>query len=32
MNEWVGFYERVMGFKNLISFDDKRHLDRVSAR
>jgi 4-hydroxyphenylpyruvate dioxygenase len=22
MNEWVGFYERVMGFKNLISFDD----------
>ena len=23
MNEWIGFYERVMGFKNLISFDDK---------
>jgi 4-hydroxyphenylpyruvate dioxygenase len=23
MNEWVGFYERVMGFRNLISFDDK---------
>jgi len=23
MNAWVGFYERVMGFKNLISFDDK---------
>jgi 4-hydroxyphenylpyruvate dioxygenase len=23
MNEWVSFYERVMGFKNLISFDDK---------
>jgi 4-hydroxyphenylpyruvate dioxygenase len=22
MNEWVGFYERVMGFRNLISFDD----------
>ncbi len=22
MNTWVGFYERVMGFKNLISFDD----------
>ena len=22
MNEWIGFYERVMGFKNLISFDD----------
>src|SRR5438132_422317 len=23
MNTWVSFYERVMGFKNLISFDDK---------
>ncbi|MGK2934416.1 MAG: 4-hydroxyphenylpyruvate dioxygenase [Gemmatimonadaceae bacterium] len=23
MNEWVKFYEDVMGFKNLISFDDK---------
>lgn len=23
MNVWVGFYERVMGFKNLISFDDE---------
>jgi 4-hydroxyphenylpyruvate dioxygenase len=23
MNTWVGFYERVMGFKNLISFDDE---------
>jgi 4-hydroxyphenylpyruvate dioxygenase len=23
MNFWVGFYERVMGFKNLISFDDE---------
>jgi 4-hydroxyphenylpyruvate dioxygenase len=23
MNEWVGYYERVMGFRNLISFDDK---------
>ena len=22
MNEWVAFYERVMGFKNLVSFDD----------
>ncbi len=22
MNEWVGFYEKVMGFRNLISFDD----------
>ena len=23
MNHWVGFYERVMGFKNLVSFDDE---------
>src|SRR5215475_1150896 len=23
MNVWVSFYERVMGFKNLISFDDE---------
>ena len=23
MNHWVGFYEKVMGFKNLISFDDE---------
>ena len=23
MNAWVGFYEKVMGFKNLISFDDE---------
>ena len=23
MNHWVGFYERVLGFKNLVSFDDK---------
>jgi 4-hydroxyphenylpyruvate dioxygenase len=22
MNDWVGFYERVMGFRNLVSFDD----------
>src|SRR5881392_2381167 len=22
MNVWVGFYEKVMGFKNLITFDD----------
>jgi 4-hydroxyphenylpyruvate dioxygenase len=22
MNEWVGFYEGVMGFRNLVSFDD----------
>ncbi len=23
MNEWVSFYERVLGFHNLLSFDDK---------
>jgi 4-hydroxyphenylpyruvate dioxygenase len=23
MNKWVGFYQTVMGFRNLISFDDK---------
>jgi 4-hydroxyphenylpyruvate dioxygenase len=23
MNRWVGFYEKVMGFRNLISFDDE---------
>lgn len=23
MNDWVGYYERVMGFRNLISFDDE---------
>jgi 4-hydroxyphenylpyruvate dioxygenase len=23
MDVWIGFYERVMGFKNLISFDDE---------
>jgi 4-hydroxyphenylpyruvate dioxygenase len=23
MNEWVGFYSRVLGFHNLLSFDDK---------
>jgi len=23
MNEWVAFYERVMGFRNLVSFDDE---------
>jgi 4-hydroxyphenylpyruvate dioxygenase len=22
MNRWVGFYEKVMGFKNILSFDD----------
>src|SRR5690606_20817576 len=31
LNEWVGFYERVMGFKNLISFDDKDISTEYSA-
>jgi len=31
MNAWVGFYERVMGFKNLVSFDDKDISTEYSA-
>ncbi len=31
MNEWVGFYERVLGFKQLISFDDKDISTEYSA-
>jgi 4-hydroxyphenylpyruvate dioxygenase len=31
MNVWVGFYERVMGFFNLISFDDKAISTEYSA-
>lgn len=31
MNTWVGFYERVMGFKNLISFDDSDISTEYSA-
>ena len=31
MNEWVGFYEKVMGFYNLISFDDKAISTEYSA-
>jgi 4-hydroxyphenylpyruvate dioxygenase len=31
MNVWVGFYERVMGFKNLVSFDDKDISTEYSA-
>jgi 4-hydroxyphenylpyruvate dioxygenase len=31
MNQWVGFYERVMGFKNLVSFDDKDISTEYSA-
>lgn len=31
MNEWVGFYERVLGFEQLISFDDKDISTEYSA-
>ncbi len=31
MNEWVGFYERAMGFRNLVSFDDKAISTEYSA-
>jgi 4-hydroxyphenylpyruvate dioxygenase len=31
MNPWVEFYERVMGFKNLLSFDDKDISTEYSA-
>ncbi len=31
MNEWVGFYEKVMGFKNLVSFDDSDISTEYSA-
>jgi 4-hydroxyphenylpyruvate dioxygenase len=31
MNEWVGFYERVLGFNQLISFDDKDISTEYSA-
>jgi 4-hydroxyphenylpyruvate dioxygenase len=31
MNPWVEFYERVMGFKNLVSFDDKDISTEYSA-
>ncbi len=31
MNRWVGFYERVLGFYNLISFDDKAISTEYSA-
>jgi 4-hydroxyphenylpyruvate dioxygenase len=31
MNEWVGFYERVLGFSQLISFDDKDISTEYSA-
>jgi 4-hydroxyphenylpyruvate dioxygenase len=31
MNEWVGFYQRVLGFFNLLSFDDKDISTEYSA-
>ena len=31
MNEWVGFYEKVLGFFNLLSFDDKDISTEYSA-
>ncbi|HWB92369.1 MAG TPA: 4-hydroxyphenylpyruvate dioxygenase [Puia sp.] len=31
MNQWVGFYERVMGFSNILSFDDKDISTEYSA-
>ena len=31
MNEWVGFYSRVLGFFNLLSFDDKQISTEYSA-
>jgi 4-hydroxyphenylpyruvate dioxygenase len=31
MNQWVSFYERVMGFKNILSFDDNDISTEYSA-
>ncbi len=31
MNEWVGFYERVLGFTNILTFDDKQISTEYSA-
>ncbi len=31
MNDWVGFYERVLGFHNLLTFDDKDISTEYSA-
>lgn len=31
MNKWVGFYETVMGFRNILSFDDKDISTEYSA-
>jgi 4-hydroxyphenylpyruvate dioxygenase len=31
MNEWVGFYEKVLGFVNILTFDDKQISTEYSA-
>lgn len=31
MNHWVGFYERVLGFTNILTFDDKQISTEYSA-
>ena len=31
MNQWVGFYEKVLGFTNILSFDDKTITTEYSA-
>ena len=31
MNKWVGFYEEVMGFRNILTFDDKMISTEYSA-
>jgi 4-hydroxyphenylpyruvate dioxygenase len=31
MNEWVGFYEKVLGFTNILTFDDKQISTEYSA-
>ena len=31
MNEWVGFYEKVLGFTNILTFDDKAISTEYSA-
>jgi 4-hydroxyphenylpyruvate dioxygenase len=31
MNDWVGFYERVLGFRNMLTFDDKDISTEYSA-
>ncbi len=31
MNKWVGFYEEVLGFRNILSFDDNDISTEYSA-